>query len=59
MFLFHLKLDSHLPKNLCNLLDRKPFKNDEKCFYFVLKALFVIKIFKFLSRHCGHVEKTA
>ena len=24
----------------------KPFKNDEKCFYFILKALFVLKIFK-------------
>ena len=26
-------------------------------FYFVLNALFVLKIFKFLSRHFGHVEK--
>ena len=29
----------------------------EKAFYFTLKALFVIKIFKFLSSHFGHVEK--
>ena len=28
-------------------------------FYFPLKALFVLKIFKFLSRLFGHVEKTA
>ena len=26
-------------------------------FYFILKALFVLKIFKFLSRLSGHVEK--
>ena len=31
-------------------------KND---FYFMLKALFVLKIFKFLSWLIGHVEKTA
>ena len=35
----------------------KSFKNDEKCFYFTLKALFIIKIFEFLSWHFGHVEK--
>ena len=28
-------------------------------FYFVLKAFFVLKIFKLLSRHYGHVGKTA
>ena len=28
-------------------------------FYFILKALFVLKIFKFLSWPFGHVEKTA
>ena len=28
-------------------------------FYFVLKALFILKIFKFLSRPFGHVGKTA
>ena len=35
----------------------KPFTNDEKCFYVMLKALFVLKIFKFLSWLFGHVEK--
>ena len=29
----------------------------EDAFYFILKALFVLKIFKFLSRLFGHVEK--
>ena len=28
-------------------------------FYFILKALFVLKIFKFLSWLFGHVEETA
>ena len=41
------------------LLQWKPFKNDENSFYFILKALFVLKIFKFLSWHFGHVEETA
>ena len=28
-------------------------------FYFILKALFILMIFKFLSWHFGHVEETA
>ena len=35
----------------------KDFKNDEKCFLFHLKALFVVKICKFLSWLFDHVEK--
>ena len=31
----------------------------ENAFYFILKALFVLKMFKFLSWFFGHVEKTA
>ena len=31
------------------MLQLKLFKIDEKCFYFILEALFVVKIFKFLS----------
>ena len=27
--------------------------------YFILKAIFVLKIFMFLSGHFGYVEKTA
>ena len=46
-------------KYLCYLLHWKPFKNDEKCFYFILEALFVLKIFKFLSWPFGHADKTA
>ena len=33
----------------------KMMKND---FYFILKALFILKIFKFLSWLLGHLEKT-
>ena len=35
-----LKLDSHLPKKLVLLLQRKPFKKDEKCFLFHIKSFF-------------------
>ena len=35
-------------KNWVDLLNWKPFTNHEKCFYFILKALFAIKIFTFL-----------
>ena len=31
-----------------------PLKMMKKCFYFVSKTFFVLKIFKFLSRHFGH-----
>ena len=54
-----LKSDSQLPKNffiICvpeNLL--KMLKN---AFYFILKTLFILKIFKFLSWLFGHTEKT-
>ena len=34
------KLDSHLPKKLVLLLQRKPFKKDEKCFLFHIKSFF-------------------
>ena len=53
-----LKSDSHLPKKYY-LLQLQPFKNDENAFYFILKAIFVLKIFRFLSWLLGHVEKTA
>ena len=35
----------------------KHFQNKEKCFYFALKVLFVLKIFEFFSWLFGHVEK--
>ena len=40
------------------LLQWKLFKNDEKNFSFTLKAIFVLKIFKFVSWLFCHVEKT-
>ena len=55
-----LKSDSHLPnKIIFYLLQWKPFKNDKNAFYFMLKALLVFKIFKFLLWFFGDVEKTA
>ena len=36
-----------------------PLKMTKNAFCFILKALFVIKIFKFLSWLFGHLEKTA
>ena len=57
---FFLKLDSHLPKKsffICfNDSSSKLIKN---VFYFILKAHFILKIFKFLSRISVPVEKTA
>ena len=47
----HLCLTLIFQKKLFYLLQWKPFKNDEKCVLFKLKALFVLKIFKFLSYH--------
>ena len=35
----------------------KLFKNNKNAFYFTLKALFVLKVFKFLFWIFGHVEK--
>ena len=37
----------------------KPFKNIKNTFYFTLKALFILKIFKFFSWLFGDVEETA
>ena len=49
-----LKFESHLPKKYVI-----SFKTDENAFHFILKVLFNLKIFTFLSRLFGHVEKTA
>ena len=47
-------------KNICfTCLIESPLKMMENAFYFILKALFVLKIFKFLSRLFGLVGKTA
>ena len=46
-------------KNCVICLIESSLKMMKNVFYFVLKALFVLKIFKFMSRHFGHVGKTA
>ena len=54
-----LKSGSHLPKFLFVCFNDSPSKMSKNAFYFILKSLFVLKIFKFLSWLFGHVEKTA
>ena len=46
-------------KKSFDLLQRKSFKMMKNAFYFIFKALFVLNIFKFLSRSFDHVKKTA
>ena len=41
-----------------NSSNDSPLRMIKNAFYFILKALFFLKIFKFLSWHFGHVEKT-
>ena len=36
-----------------------PLKMMKNAFYFILKVLFVLRLYKFLSRLFGHVGKTA
>ena len=46
-------------KNCVICLIESPLKMTKNAFYFILKTLFVLVIFKFLSRLFGHVRKTA
>ena len=46
-------------KKACICLYESQLKMMKNVFYFILKALFVLKILKFLSRLFAHVEKTA
>ena len=46
-------------KNYFICFNDSPSKMMKNAFYLMLKALFVLKIFKFLSWIFGHVEKTA
>ena len=39
--------------------NESPLKMMKNAFYFILKALFILKIFKFLSLLFDHLEKTA
>ena len=53
-------MDSHLPKKICFIcLIENPLKITKNAFYSILKALFILKIFKFLSRLFGHVGMTS
>ena len=55
-----LKSECHLPQKICVIcLIESPLKLMKNAFYFILKALLVPKIFKFLSELFGHVGKTA
>ena len=54
-----LKSGSQTPKKRVIYFIESPLKMLKNAFYFTLKALFVLKIFKFLSWLFGHVEKTA
>ena len=46
---FDLKLDSHLSKKYFICFNESTLKTIKNAFYFILKALFVLKKFKFLS----------
>ena len=49
-----LKSDFHLPRKNCFIcFNDSPSKMMKNAFYFILKALFVLKMFNFLSRILG------
>ena len=49
-FTMQLKSDSHIPKNFFIIcFSDSPSKMMKNAFYFILKALFILKVFKFLS----------
>ena len=48
-YIFLLKSDPHLPKQIVISFTESPLKMIKNAFYFILKALLVLKIFKFLS----------
>ena len=52
-------LDFHLRKKNVICFNDSPSKIMKHAFYFMLKALFVLKIFKFLSWIFVHAVKTA
>ena len=55
IFAFNLKAHSQVWYNF--LTNENPLKLMKNAFYFTSKALFVLKIFKFLSWLFGHVAK--
>ena len=55
-----LKSDSHFPNQICFYCFKGcSLKKMKNAFYCILRALFVLKIFKFLAWLYGHLEKTA
>ena len=57
---FELKVGLSPSKKICVIcLIESPLKMIKNAFYFILKALFVLKIFKLFSRLFGHAGKTA
>ena len=53
-----LKSDSHPLKDCLIYFTESPLKRMKNAFYFILKALFNLKLFKFLSSLFVHVGKT-
>ena len=57
---FEIEVGISPSKKICVIcLIESPLKMMKNVFYFILKALLVRKMFKFLSRFFGHVGKTA
>ena len=56
---FNLSRTLFFLKNLCYLLDWKPFKNDEKCFLFHLKSSFRFQDDQVSVTIFGHAEKSS
>ena len=57
---YRLKLGlSPSKKNCIICFTESPLKMMKNAFFFILKALFLLKTFKFLLRLFDHVEKTA
>ena len=59
IFLFNVGLSPSKKKKFMTSFNDSPSKMMKNDFYFILKALSALKIFKFLSWLFGHVEKTA
>ena len=59
-YFYSLKSDSYLPKKIFYIFfNEGPLQMMKNAFYLILKTLFVLKIFRFLAWHFGHVEEMA
>ena len=55
-----VKVGLSCSKKICIIcLIESPLKMMKNAFYLILKAIFVLKLFKFLSQLFGHVGKMA